>query len=174
MASTLIRIAQTSILETAYPVGALYVSVVSTNPNTLFGFGTWSAFGAGKCLVGIKSTDADFDTVEETGGAKTHTLATGEMASHLHNVDLPNTTSGGHSADHTHTYTVYSTLGTSGTGSNQTGVWISTSTGTSGANSASHTHNLDIAAFDSASAGSDTAHNNIQPSIVVYVFKRTA
>ena len=54
-----------------YPVGAIYQSTVSTSPATLFG-GTWSAIAAGKMLVGFDAADADFDTVEETGGAKTH------------------------------------------------------------------------------------------------------
>ena len=61
-------------LEAIYPVGSIYMSVVSTNPGTLFG-GTWSAWGAGRVPVGIDPGDADFDTAEETGGAKTHTNA---------------------------------------------------------------------------------------------------
>ena len=39
-------------LQAAYPVGSIYMSTVSTNPNTLFGFGTWVAFGAGRVLLG--------------------------------------------------------------------------------------------------------------------------
>src|SRR5512136_741002 len=71
-----------------YPVGAIYLSVVSTSPATLFG-GTWSAIGAGRILVGLDSGDADFDTVEETGGAKTvassaQTFAGNALASHQH------------------------------------------------------------------------------------------
>ena len=63
-----------SILGVIYPIGGLYISTLSTNPNTLLGFGTWVAFGAGKVLVGIDvGGDPDFDTVEETGGAKTST-----------------------------------------------------------------------------------------------------
>jgi len=54
-----------------YPVGSIYMSVNSTNPGTLFG-GTWAAWGAGRVPVGINTSDADFNTVEETGGAKTH------------------------------------------------------------------------------------------------------
>jgi len=57
-----------------HPVGCIYTSVVSTSPATLFG-GTWAAFGAGRVLVGIDSADTSFDVVEETGGAKTRTLA---------------------------------------------------------------------------------------------------
>src|SRR3990172_4022657 len=55
----------------AWPIGSVFISVVSTNPATLLGFGTWSAFGAGRVLIGLDSGDTDFDTVEETGGAKT-------------------------------------------------------------------------------------------------------
>ncbi len=64
-----------TVLESApkpIAIGGIYVSIVSTNPATLLGYGTWAAFGAGRFLVGIDAGDADFDTVEETGGAKTH------------------------------------------------------------------------------------------------------
>lgn len=74
----------TEVLRKVYPVGSIYISTISTNPNTLFGFGTWAAFGAGKTLVGLDSGDGDFDTSEETGGAKTHTLTVDEMPSHQH------------------------------------------------------------------------------------------
>jgi len=56
----------------AFPVGALFLSLVATDPATLLGYGTWAAFGAGRMLVGLDAGDADFDTVRETGGAKTH------------------------------------------------------------------------------------------------------
>lgn len=65
-----------TLLGTIYPVGSIYTNAaVSTNPGTLLGFGTWTAFGAGKVMVGLDSGDADFDTVEETGGAKTVSIA---------------------------------------------------------------------------------------------------
>ena len=35
----------------AFPVGSVFLAVVSTNPATLLGYGTWSAFGAGRLLV---------------------------------------------------------------------------------------------------------------------------
>ena len=79
---------QATINAHVYPVGSIYTAVVSTNPATLLGVGTWAAFGAGKVMVGIDSSDTDFDTVEETGGAKTdsHTLTTAEIPSHTHGI----------------------------------------------------------------------------------------
>jgi hypothetical protein len=72
-----------------YPVGSIYINAaVTTNPATLLGFGTWSSFGTGRCLVGYSPTDSDFDALQETGGAKTHTLSIAEMPSHNHNRPL--------------------------------------------------------------------------------------
>ena len=127
-------------LSAAWPVGAVFLSVVSTNPNTLLGFGTWSAFGTGRVLVGIDSGDTDFDTVEETGGAKTHTLTTAEIPSHSHVEQGPTSASGG--------------AMTFGIDTNASG-----------------TQNAGIS---TAATGGDGAHNNLQPYIVVYMWKRTA
>lgn len=60
-----------AIANAIYPVGAIYMSVVNTSPATLFG-GTWSAWGTGRVPVGIDTGQTEFDTIEETGGAKTH------------------------------------------------------------------------------------------------------
>ena len=46
--------------------------------------GTWVALGAGRVLVGIDAGQAEFDTVKETGGSKTHTLTEAEMPAHVH------------------------------------------------------------------------------------------
>ncbi len=56
-----------------WPIGSIYISVVATDPADLMGFGTWEAFGTGRVLVGIDAGDASFDTLEETGGAKSQT-----------------------------------------------------------------------------------------------------
>ena len=68
----------------AFPVGSVFIAVVATNPATLLGYGTWSAIAAGRMLVGLNSGDVDFDTAEETGGAKTHALTTAEIPAHTH------------------------------------------------------------------------------------------
>jgi hypothetical protein len=69
-----------------YPVGSIYINAaVTTNPATLLGFGTWVAFGSGRMMVGYNAADSDFDALQETGGAKTHTLSIAEIPSHNHN-----------------------------------------------------------------------------------------
>ena len=78
-------------LETIYPVGSIYINAgVATNPGTLLGFGTWSAFGTGRTIVGVDSSDTDFDAVRETGGSKTHTLTVDEIPSHTHSITVYN------------------------------------------------------------------------------------
>lgn len=78
-----------ALVEVIYPVGAIYMSVNSTNPGSFFG-GTWVAWGAGKVPVGVNTADNDFKTVEKTGGEKTtsishtHTMQHTHEANHLH------------------------------------------------------------------------------------------
>jgi hypothetical protein len=96
----------------AFPVGSVFIAVVSTDPATLLGYGTWSAFGAGRVLVGLDGADTDFDTVEETGGAKTKAIsahantAVADHAAHTHaGPSHQHNLSGGAATTHSHTYT---------------------------------------------------------------------
>lgn len=64
-----------------YPVGSIYMSVVSTNPSTLFG-GTWEQL-KDRFLLGA----GDTYTAGATGGEATHTLTVNEMPSHKHTLN---------------------------------------------------------------------------------------
>lgn len=146
-----------SILEQVYPVGSIYINATnSTNPATLLGFGTWSAFGAGRVLVGFDSSDTDFDTAEETGGAKTHTLTIAEMPDHRHSMES--------STDSGDTWSLISGAGFGKDGA-ITGNYLGVS--------------QSVTAFSSfqarvRGAGGGESHNNLQPYITVYMWKRTA
>lgn len=126
----------TAIISASWPVGSIYIGILSTNPGTLLGIGTWVAFGTGKVLVAFDGGDPDFNTAEGTGGEKTHVLTTPEMPAHTHTV-----TSEGESNAHR----------------------IGWNAG--GGGSVDNT---------SSSTGGGGAHNNLQPYIVVYMWKRTA
>jgi hypothetical protein len=77
----------TNLMELIYPVGSVVTLGVSTNPATLYGVGTWIAI-AGKVIVGIDAGQTEFDTLDETGGEKTHTLSSAEMPSHQHSITI--------------------------------------------------------------------------------------
>lgn len=83
-----------AIMGLVYPVGVVVTLGVSTNPATLFGVGTWTAI-AGKVIVGIDAGQTEFDALDETGGAKTHTLTTDEIPAHGHDETYYNNADGG-------------------------------------------------------------------------------
>lgn len=124
-----------------YPIGSIYFSNNSTNPSdsSKLGFGTWSAFGAGRVPVGFDSGQTEFDTDEETGGAKTHTLTTAEMPAHTHGQSHGNAAGA---------------------------VVTNTAAGATQGNAANTN--------TTQSTGGGGAHNNLQPYIVVRMWKRTA
>jgi hypothetical protein len=62
-------------ISACWPIGAVFTSVVSTNPAILLGFGTWVSLGTGRVLVGYDANDSDFNAAEKTGGSKTGTPA---------------------------------------------------------------------------------------------------
>jgi len=134
--------------EALYPVGSIYTNATdSTNPATLLGFGTWTAFGAGKVLVAQDASDALFDTLEETGGSKDAV-----NVSHNHTLTDPG---------HRHSVTLEGVLaGSAGGTAVRTAGTYYTATATTG---------ITIAA-----AGESGTNKNIQPYIVVKMWKRTA
>lgn len=158
------------ILETTHPIGSLEINTSGTNPSEYLG-GGWESFGSGRTLVGIDSNDSDFDTAEETGGEKTHTLTTNEIPAHTHgSKSLVGTWAnwGEGSGMVSSTANGYKVTGiVSAVGDNNQYGW-GTSTGRDQDNTslkidATHEHN---------SVGGGQAHNNLQPYITVYFWKR--
>jgi len=164
------RVATTAFVKTAidtaiqllYPVGSVYTSTVSTNPNTLFGFGTWTAFGAGRVMIG----NGGGFTAGDTGGS-----ADAVVVSHTHTATSTSaSTSTVTDPGHSHTYNSSGIDGsidgsgsssrlTGNTSSATTGISVSTATTTSTTN---------------ASTGVSGTNANLQPYVVVYMWTRTA
>lgn len=167
---------KTSIFEAIYPVGSLYISTIATNPGSTMGFGTWAAHAQGRALVGVGNNGQATWAAGETRGNETHQLTVDETPSHVHSVDPPSVTTSTE-PDHDHPLDIrrVSKGGDSSFVMSYDGDFTSAgpraqNTGTGGA----HDHTVDIPAFDSASVGGDQAHNNVQPSLAIYVWRRTA
>ena len=129
-----------------YPVGSIYMSATLATAADVEAAlgGTWTAWGAGRVPVGVDTNDTDFDTAEETGGEKTHALTTQEMPPHSHQ-----------------TKSVDSGTGSQGkaNGTYYQGGWWG---------------NYDATTTTGGSSGTVVAHNNLQPYITCYMYKRTA
>ena len=67
-----------NVVDMIYPIGSIYLSVNNVNPSSVFG-GSWESFGTGRTLVGVDTSQTEFNTVEKTGGEKTHTLIETEL-----------------------------------------------------------------------------------------------
>lgn len=138
------------LLDLFYPVGTIYETTsndldTTTKMGDHFG-GTWEVYGAGRVLV-AKSGDTEFDTIGETGGAKTHTLITAELPAHNHSINNKKSAT---------TFATTGSYAPSQTSGNRT--W----------------KNIDDNDLSTNNTGSGTAHNNLQPYIVVYRYRRTA
>lgn len=134
-----------TIMAKVYPIGSYYFNDSdSTNPGTLLGFGTWVAVEE-HVLVGYKSGSAEFGTPGGTYGDKTVTLTAAQSG-------LP---------AHTH---------------NQRGASRSPAGGGSAEmySAADDSGETGVPTSANASAPASQAHNNIQPSRTVYMWRRTA
>lgn len=139
------------LLSKLYPVGSIYMSATMSTTSQVEAAlgGTWVAWGAGRVPVGVDTTQTEFDAAEETGGEKTHTLV---------NNELPK-------IEGTLPHTAYGETKVSGAFSFTTG----SKSSYEGANTSTSNNRIYKLSF-----GNNAAHNNLQPYITCYMYKRTA
>jgi len=150
----------------AYPVGSIYMSTVSTNPNTLFGFGTWVTYGSGRVLI---SQDGTY-TAGSTGGSATTTLIEANLPSHTHTASFTGTALGTH--DH-YVGSNDSTAGYGGDAGNREFV----QNYNAGNGPATYTNPISAGtpsgSVSVGNTGSGTSFSNLPPYIAVYMWNRT-
>ena len=143
-------------LAAAYPVGSIYINAASaTNPATLLGFGTWTAFGAGRVMVGLDAGNAAFDTAEETGGS-----ADAVVVSHTHTATV---------TDPGHIHTTAFKSGAPYIGANP--YYVNDSSNSTNIASNSAVTGISVA---NSTTGVSGTNANYQPYITVRMWKRTA
>jgi hypothetical protein len=143
-------------LATLYPIGSIYSSTVSTNPNTLFGFGTWVAYGEGRVLIGSSGTG--LYVAGNTGGS-----ADAVVISHTHTATV---------TDPGHTHILPASTEAQGGGDN--GGRATTDAGSN--RTPSMTPNTATTGITVANSTTGVAGTNLnlQPYVVVYMWNRTA
>lgn len=142
-----------AVAQVLFPVGAIYSATVSTNPGTLLGFGTWTAFGAGRVLIGAGTGGGATYTAGATGGSKDAITV-----SHTHTATVTD-------PGHLHTQTEYNQPGIGNAGGGGARVnTVSANTGTA-------TTGISVAVSTTGSSGTDA---NLPPYVVVYMWQRTA
>jgi hypothetical protein len=154
----------TAVKAALFPVGAIYTATVSTNPSTLLGFGTWTAFGAGRVLIG----NGGGFSAGDTGGS-----ADSIVISHTHTYSSTTSSSGTH--QHSLQFAASSAddgpTSSGGTRTDSGGV-VTTMNGNHLALSAgAHTHSI---SGTTDSTGSSGTNANLPPYVVVYMWQRTA
>ncbi len=106
--------------------------------------GVWTVWGAGRVPVGVNTSDTNFNTVEKTGGASTHALTVAQLPKHRHSYQFAPSAS-------------VSGL-KQGTGSQMEPLMAY----------------QDVQTNATDYTGSGNPHNNLQPYITCYMWKRTA
>ena len=159
------KLTKLDLLDMIYPVGSIYMSVNSSNPGSLFG-GTWEKMPAGRVL--IPEGESDWGTEYEagsTGGEATHTLTVDEMPSHNHSGTASTTN-------------IYGTFHQRGQVFAPTGCFSYETYGTGARQDVSGYRvilNANVLpSLTVANKGGSAAHNNIQPFISVYIWKRVS
>ena len=138
------------LIEIIYPVGSIYITTNGQNPGEYLG-GEWESYGEGRTIVGA-GTGTDSNNVQkvfeinETGGEYEHTLTADELAKHKHNFEYMGTQYAGYRQAY------------------EVGTHLTFFVGKPTAG--------DMKYITIASNGGDQPHNNIQPYIVTYIWKR--
>ncbi len=151
------------VIDIVYPVGSIWESTTSSDPNKLWPGTTWSLMDGGRVLVSSGSysdSSGSYNySLGATGGEAKHQLTTDEMPSHSHGAS--SSTNGGHN----HNIRVITQGQDQNAGDGGSNYWADRTTSWNG----DHSHTITI-----SNTGGNGNHENRPPYIVVNRWKRTA
>lgn len=159
------------VIDIVHPVGSIWETTTTDDPNVLWAGTTWVKMDAGRVLVSAGSYTENGTTytynLGDKGGEAKHQLTTDELASHSHNIFVATTNLTGYfaikGAEHTSSGIV-----SSGTSSYENARGFD-GNGSSFTINASHSHSA-----SAGNTGSGASHENRQPYTVINRWKRTA
>ena len=144
-----------SIYLLMHPIGSIVMTTKNESPEITFG-GKWIAWGSGRVPIGVDETQEEFKTTEKTGGEKEHWLSIHETPSHTHPLE-PN--------GQAHSFAWGAKKGNVYVAANAVG-------GASPSNT-NYLYTQQNTWNQTGSSGSTQPHNNLQPYITCYMWKRT-
>ena len=145
----------TKIKDMLHPIGSIFEwASTSSSPDlstpskvaSYFGFGTWELYGTGRVTVGINSSETEFNTVGKTGGEKSHAITRSELPNERIPLNYQNGTQ----------------------------IALDNGSLSSGYKMKFTVENIAPANLVTEPLGEGNAHNNLQPYIVVYRYRRIA
>lgn len=171
-------------LYESYAIGQILMTDRAANPSTYLGGGTWVRWGKGRVPVSLDEAQAEFDGLEELGGSKTHTLSNAEMPGHSHGGNTGYQSHdhghGGYtSADGNHQHGYLQPAAENSYVMGQNGRFVQRTGGATDW-AGHHSHSIQTYGVDTnhyhgiSSDGGGQPHNNLQPYITCYMWKRTA
>lgn len=128
-----------------HPIGDIILNTTGTNPGNIYG-GEWLSWGKGRVPVGVDITNSKYNYSEIEGGEETHNLTVSEMPSHNHslNKNVPY------------------------------GIPYNNTSGTNSNNGGNTHYGESYNPFGIGNTGGGLSHNNMQPFITCYMWKRIA
>nr|DAL66492.1 MAG TPA: baseplate protein [Caudoviricetes sp.] len=187
-----VKVEMDAVTNKIYPVGSIYISVNNANPASFFG-GSWTAFATGRTIVGVDTSQGEFNSVEKAGGHKELQSHAHGLNNHVHSLNNHTHTVPNHvhtmqgAGNHYHYLGINKDAVQKGTSYNKPNNFESGSTSYKSNTTGNHSHTMNSSGTcttggnsgntggnsgNTTSAGGGNA-GNLQPYITVYMWKRT-
>ena len=155
----LLKQQMSNLVDKMYPVGSIYMTTTYSEASQVHDAigGEWEKYAQGRTIIG-EGTGTDSNGLVQTfangstGGEYTHKLTVAEMPSHSHDI---------YANSYAGNLKIVMQNDNSPDGPNSYGVQDSL-----------HDNNRTAWALYAAAAGGSGAHNNVEPYIVTYIYKR--